>query len=63
MPSSHKPGTVRYSDIQDGLANDELTNQQYAQLKSSDVGSSFLGCRKDEEELVNTPPINLVELY
>lgn len=58
MPSSHELGTVIYSDTQDGLANDKLTNQQYAQLKRSDVGS-----RKNEEELVNTPPMNLVELY
>lgn len=63
MPSSHKLGTVIYSAIQDGLANDKLTNQQYAQLKCSDVGSSFLGCRKDEEELVNTRPMNSVDLY
>lgn len=52
MHSSHKLGTVIYSDIEDGLANDKLTNPQYAQLKCSHVGSSFLGCRKDEEELL-----------
>lgn len=52
VPSSHKLGTVIYSDIEDGLANGKLTNPQYAQLKCSHVGSSFLGRRKDEEELI-----------
>ena len=52
-----------YSDVQSELANYKLTSQLYAQLEHSDVGSSILGSRKDEEEPVNVRPVNLVEVY
>lgn len=52
-----------YSDVQSKLANYKLTSQLHAQLEHSDVGSSILGSRKDEEEPVNTRPMNSVELY
>lgn len=52
-----------YSDIQSELANYKLTSQLYAQLEHSDVCSSILGSKKDEEEPANIRPMNLVELY
>lgn len=52
-----------YSDVQSELANYKRTSQLYAQLEHSDIGSSTLRSRKDDEEPVNIRPMNSVVMW